>query len=195
MSDDPDHQQPLAHLLSRVALGDRAAFAQLYEATSHTLLGLAYGVLANRDRAEEVLQEAYVNVWHGAGSYNPALARPMTWLINIVRHKAIDARRSGRALRESTVELGDDHADTLPDADERRPDRLLADSLLRARIDTCMAELAAGPRQAIALAYYRGLVHSEIAAELATPLGTVKAWLRRGMERLRGCLEAAGVQS
>jgi RNA polymerase sigma factor (sigma-70 family) len=82
--------QELARLLGRVALRDQAAFRALYEATSAHLLGLAYGILQRRDHAEDVLQEAFMNVWNGADGYTPTLATPMTWLINIVRNKAID---------------------------------------------------------------------------------------------------------
>ncbi len=184
--------QELARLLGRVALHDQAAFAALYRATSAHLLGLAYGILNRRDRAEDVLQEAFMNVWHGAAGYSPALATPMTWLINIVRNKAIDKLRVGKAERNSTVAL-DDEAMALPDAAERQPQHLMQASLERAGVDGCMAQLGAAQRQAIALAYYKGLVHTEIAAALGAPLGTVKAWVRRGMDRLRVCLEQAGV--
>jgi RNA polymerase sigma-70 factor, ECF subfamily len=189
-----DGNPELARLLARVALRDAAAFRALYRATAAHLLGLAVGIVGRRDRAEDVLQEAFMNVWRGAAGYNPALATPMTWLINIVRNKAIDKLRAGQAERRSTVEL-DDEALALPDADERQPAQLLDRSLRKARVDDCMATLAAGPRQAIALAYYQGLVHTEIADALGAPLGTVKAWVRRGVDRLRGCLEAAGVSS
>ncbi len=182
----------LARLLARVALRDRGAFEQVYRLTCDHLLGLAYGILNRRDRAEDVLQEAFINVWHGAAGFNPALATPMTWLINIVRNKAIDKLRSGKSERAATVEL-DDEAMQLPDEDARQPQQLLEDSLMRVRIDACMAGLAAAQRQAIALAYYRGLVHTEIAEILNAPLGTVKAWVRRGVDKLKSCLETAGV--
>jgi RNA polymerase sigma-70 factor (ECF subfamily) len=176
--------QELAHLLGRVALRDQAAFRAL---------GLAYGILDHRrDRAEDVLQEAFMNVWNGAGGYNPAMATPMTWLINIVRNKAIDKLRVGKAERASTVPLVDE-AYSVADEAEREPQRLMQVSLERAKIDGCMAQLGASQRQAIALAYYKGLVHTEIALALDAPLGTVKAWVRRGMDRLRTCLEQAGV--
>jgi RNA polymerase sigma-70 factor, ECF subfamily len=184
--------QELARLLGRVALRDQAAFRALYQATSAHLLGLAYGILDRRDRAEDVLQEAFMNVWNGAGSYNPAMATPMTWLINIVRNKAIDKLRVGKAERASTVAL-DDEAYAIADEPEREPQRLMQASLERAQVDSCMAQLGASQRQAIALAYYKGLVHTEIASALDAPLGTVKAWVRRGMDRLRVCLEQAGV--
>ncbi len=101
MNNSPD----LAQLLARVALRDQAAFDQLYRATSAHLLGIAFRISNNRERAEELLQETFVNVWHNAGSYNAAIALPMTWLINITRNKAIDARRSGATERASTVAL------------------------------------------------------------------------------------------
>ena len=185
-------QDDLAHWLSRTALQDRAAFEQLYRATSAHLLGLAMGVLQRRDWAEDVLQEAFMNVWHGAAGYNRALASPMTWLINIVRNKAIDKLRSGKAAREATVEL-DDEALQLKADPAWQPDAQLDDSLQRAQVDRCMAVLDARQRQAIALAYYRGLVHTEIASALGAPLGSVKAWVRRGLDRLKGCLQAAGI--
>lgn len=182
----------LARLLARVAMHDRVAFEQVYRLTCDHLLGLAHGILNRRDRAEDVLQEAFINVWHGAAGFNPALATPMTWLINIVRNKAIDKLRSGKGERAATVEL-DDEAMQVADESSPSPQQMLESSLVRARIDACMAGLAATQRQAIALAYYRGLVHTEIAEILGAPLGTVKAWVRRGVDRLKDCLETAGV--
>jgi len=186
--------EELAQLLARVALRDRDAFADVYRRTSNHLLGIAYAVLHREDRAEDALQEAFINVWHGAANYNPAIAAPMTWLINIVRNKAIDRLRSGRSERDATVEL-DDSVNEIADDAAHQPQQLLDDSLARARIDACMAGLGATQRQAIALAYYRGLVHTEIAEALGAPLGTVKAWVRRGMDKLRECLQAAGVSA
>src|SRR5688500_16717747 len=95
--------EELARLLARVALRDAAAFGALYRATSAHLLGLAYTMLGRRDRAEDALQEAFINVWHGAAGYNATIATPMTWLINIVRNKAIDKLRVGKAERAATV--------------------------------------------------------------------------------------------
>ena len=190
----PDAVQDLAQLLARVALRDRVAFERLYRATCAHLLGVAFRILNSRDRAEEVLQEAFMNVWHSASGYKPGVAAPMTWLINIVRNKAIDKLRSGKTERASTVEL-DDEAMAVPADAASQPQQLFDDSVRRLRIDACMAELGATQRQAIALAYYKGLVHTEIAEALNAPLGTVKAWVRRGMDKLKGCLEAAGIQA
>lgn len=184
----------LAQLLARVALRDRAAFEQVYRATSAHLLGVAFRVLNQRERAEDVLQEAFMNVWNGAGGYKPALASPMTWLINVVRNKAIDALRSGKAERASTDTLDDEALQIAADASQQ-PQALLDDSLVRLKIDGCMAQLGAQQRQALALAYYRGMVHTEIADALHAPLGTAKAWVRRGLDKLEACLRSAGVAS
>ncbi len=184
----------LAALLARVALRDRAAFEQVYRATCAHLLGIAFRVLKQREQAEEVLQESFMNVWHGAAGYRPTVASPMTWLINIVRNKAIDALRSGKTERGSTFAL-DDEALQIAADEKQQPPQLLNDSLTRLKIDGCMAGLGAQQRQALALAYYSGMVHTEIADALNAPLGTAKAWVRRGLDKLKGCLEAAGVQS
>lgn len=192
MTAEASASHDLPTLLARVALHDRAAFERLYGATCAHLLSVAFRILNNRDRAEEVLQEAFMNVWHSAASYNPVVAAPMTWLINIVRNKAIDTLRAGRTERASTVTL-DDEALAVASDDLQQPQQLLADSLAKARIDGCMGTLTASQRQALALAYYRGMVHTEIATSLNAPLGTAKAWVRRGLDKLKECLESRGV--
>lgn len=184
--------EDLARMLARVALHDRVAFEQLYRATCSHLLSVAFRISGQQERAEEVLQEAYMNVWHNAAGFNASVATPMTWLINIVRNKAIDQLRSGKTERATTGALDDEAMNLAGDA-SFEPQRLLEDNLVKLRIDGCMAGLGASQRQALALAYYRGMVHTEIAESLGAPLGTVKAWVRRGLDKLKGCLEAAGV--
>jgi len=184
----------LSALMARVALQDRAAFERVYRATNAHLLGIAFRILNNRERAEEVLQEAFVNVWHGARGYNPGVATPMTWLINIVRNKSIDTLRSGASERRSTGALDDEAFDVQGDP-ELEPQQLLDASLQRAHIDACMAALNPQQRQALALAYYKGLVHSEIAQQMGAPLGTAKAWVRRGLDKLKDCLSGRGITS
>jgi len=181
-------------LLARVALQDRAAFEQVYRATCAHLLGIAFRILNQRERAEEVLQEAFMSVWHNAGGFRASVASPMTWLINIVRNKAIDTLRSGKTERGITVALDDDALQVVHD-EGQQPEHLLNESLTRLKIDACMADLVGQERQALALAYYRGMVHTEIAQMLNAPLGTAKAWVRRGLEKLRRCLESVGVHS
>lgn len=187
MPADPAHLQAL---LSRTALGDRAAFRQLYEATAPSLLGVALRILNRRDRAEDVLQEAFVNVWHKAGSYEAAASQPMTWLTAIVRNRALDLLRGeGRHAAESLD--GEEHGGW--DVEDDRPDPLglleqAGDAL---RIRGCLDAIEGPQKQCLALAYYHGLSHSEVAAHLAAPIGSVKVWLRRGIEKLKRCLEGA----
>jgi len=185
--------EDLAALVARVALGDRAAFERVYRATCAHLLGVAFRILNSRERAEEVLQEAFMNVWHGAGGFDASVAGPMTWLINIVRNRAIDALRSGKTERASALALDEEAMDVAADATQQ-PQALLERSLEALRITRCMGELGASQRQALALAYYRGMVHTEIAQALGAPLGTAKAWVRRGLDKLKDCLEAAGLR-
>jgi RNA polymerase sigma-70 factor, ECF subfamily len=182
----------LPELIARVVLRDRAAFERLYAATCAHLFSVAFRILRNENRADEVLQEAYVNIWQNAAGYRAGTATPMTWMINVVRNKSIDLLRSRKTEAAATTPLDDDAMGVPADA-AGEPDALLAGSFVKGRIDACMQQLAAAPRQALALAYYRGMVHTEIAAALDVPLGTAKGWVRRGLEQLRHCLEAAGV--
>ena len=184
--------QDLPQLMARVALRDRAAFELLYRLTSSHLFSVSLRMLRNEQRAEENLQEAYVSIWHHAQSYRPEAGTPMTWMINIVRNKAIDLLRSRRNEDEHAVEL-DEEALAVPADAAGEPLQLLEQNLADARIGACMQALSAQQRQALALAYYRGMVHTEIAEALQAPLGTIKAWVRRGLDRLKACLEAGGV--
>ena len=134
-----------------------------------------------------------MNVWHSAGGFDASVAGPMTWLINIVRNKAIDALRSGKTERASTLAL-DEESMAVAANEMQQPHALLERSLTALRIRDCMGDLGAPQRQALALAYYRGMVHTEIAEALGAPLGTVKTWVRRGLDRLKDCLEGAGLR-
>lgn len=184
----------LREQLARVALGDRAALRRVYDATSAHLFGVALRILNRRDLAEDVLQEAFVNVWHHAGSYQAQQGQPMTWLISIVRNKALDHLRAGQ--RHAADSLDEDESEDAPQrqlADDRpNPAELLLQAADALSIRGCLEGLDPSPRQCLALAYYHGLSHSEVAAHLAAPLGSVKAWVRRGLERLKTCLEKQG---
>jgi RNA polymerase sigma-70 factor (ECF subfamily) len=189
MADSRSLQQDLA----RVALGDRAAFQRVYQATSAHLFGVAVRILNRRDLAEDALQEAFVNVWHNAGSYQAAASLPMTWLIAIVRNKALDYLRTGQ--RHAAQSLDEPDADgNVPEIADERPDpmHMLLQAADGLRIRGCLETLDASHRQSLALAYYHGMSHSEVADHMRAPLGSVKAWVRRGLERLKKCLESAG---
>ncbi|HSV18836.1 MAG TPA: sigma-70 family RNA polymerase sigma factor [Casimicrobiaceae bacterium] len=179
----------LQGLLSRVALGDRAAFRTLYDATAASLFGVAIRIVNRRDRAEDVLQDAFVNVWHRAGTYSAAASQPMTWLTAIVRNRALDVLRAD-TLRV-TESLNDEETGETDEPSDDRPDPLglfeqAADAL---SIRDCLDQIRGPQRQCLALAYYHGLSHSEVAAQIASPIGSVKVWIRRGLDRLKRCLD------
>jgi len=172
-------------LLARTALRDQSAYEALYRATAAKLFGLALRILRKRELAEDCLQDAFVSIWYRAGDYRVERAQPFTWMAAIVRNRALDMLRASPDAREiAGDELLDDwaveHSDPLQHvsaSDEAR-------ALLR-----CLEGLPAKHRQAIALAYFRGLAHGELAKTLAEPLGTVKTWIRKGLMQLRRCLE------
>ena len=180
----------LAQLLARTALRDRAAFERLYEATCARLFAVVLRIQRDRGVAEELLQDVYVTVWNSAGGFDAARAQPLTWLTAIARHRAIDSLRRA-AVRPASP--GDDHdADALAN-DLPGPAELLQRAVDRRLLGDCLEQLSAPQRQSIALAFFDGLSHSEIARHLREPLGTVKAWLRRSLLSLRGCLDGQSV--
>jgi RNA polymerase sigma-70 factor (ECF subfamily) len=182
---DPDGGAAyLVELLQRVAAGDRAAFAELYDRTSPQLFGVALRILRQKERAEDVLQECFVAVWQRAGDYDPAKGAAMTWLMTILRHRAIDAVRRGTRRPEHQAEP-EDALLALAAGPADSADR---GSALRALQD-CLGELGAAQRNAILMIYAYGLTQEELAARTATPLGTVKSWIRRSLERLKKCLD------
>lgn len=178
---DNSSPDPLAGLLARCALGDRAAFARLYQAASAKLFGVAIRILRD-NRAEEVLQDAFVKIWHRAGDYRPDKGSAMTWMASIVRNRALDV------LRRPDIEdrLEDDvHESDAPGPLEQALQSADARALLR-----CLERLDARAREAVTLAFFHGLAHAELAKRLKQPLGTVKSWIRRSLQTLRGCLES-----
>jgi len=188
----PERNVRLAALLARVALGDQAAFAELDALTSSHLYGVAVRILKDGALAEKVLQEAFVSVWHHAGSYDAAKSQPSTWLAAVIRNRCLDLIRR-RELDTVTMTTDDDEGREfdLPSGDPTPVEMLLAGADARAVRD-CVDALDAGPKQAIALAFYQGLSHAELADHLRQPLGTVKSWVRRALERLKGCLDRVG---
>jgi RNA polymerase sigma-70 factor, ECF subfamily len=186
--DEPS--QRLAQILARVAGRDRQAFRTLYDLTSDRLYGVAISLLHDRARAEEVLQDAYVRIWQRATQFDAAVARPMTWLITIVRNRAIDLLRAERQERASTVAWSDEHGDRIA-ALAPPPEQQLQRALEAAQIDRSLRALPRQQRHALALVLYRGMTHSEVASAARVPLGTAKAWVRRGLASLQRCIDAA----
>jgi RNA polymerase sigma-70 factor (ECF subfamily) len=186
--------QELVALLSRTALGDRAAFATLYQRTSAHLLGVVVRINSDRAQAEDVLQEVYVKVWNAAGSFNAGLAQPMTWLTSIARNRAIDSlrRRQTEAVWVTTRHAADDEQEDMLDhlaSDDPGPLDLLGQAASARAVKVCLQSLNGEQQQSIALAFYQGLSHAEVAAHMKQPLGSVKSWVRRGLLALRACLE------
>ena len=195
MNNHSSNHNDLSTLMSRVAMRDQVAFKQLYDATVRCLLAIVERMLRDRAWAEDVVQEVYVSVWNAAPNYSAMRALPMTWLMTIARNKAMDALRSNKSERKHIVrpsamtdEDGDDFASDV--ADERRgPLETLVQGAEATGIRKCMQGLDGSQRQAISLAFYGGLTHPELAAHMQLPLGTVKAWVRRGLDQLKRCLE------
>ena len=191
-----DRSHELAALLSRVGLGDRAAFATLYKQTAAHLMGVVVRINHDRAQAEDVLQEVYVNVWRAAGRFDAAMSQPMTWLTSVARNRAIDSLRRHQTEPQTvstTLGTDDDPDDMLQyqASDAPGPLELLARAGEAHALTACLGELSGEQQQSLALAFYQGLSHAEVAAHLRQPLGTVKSWLRRGLQALKACLERA----
>ena len=172
----------LSDLLARCALGDRAAFARLYEQSSAKLFGVAVRILRD-SRAEEVLQEAYVKIWYRAGDYRPDKGSAMTWMASIVRNRALDILR--RPDVESALDDEERWESDMPGPLDQVMQSADARALMR-----CLEQLESTQRQAVTLAFFHGLAHADLARHMKQPLGTIKSWIRRSLQRLRGCLEA-----
>jgi RNA polymerase sigma-70 factor (ECF subfamily) len=175
----------LAELLSQSALKNQNAFNTLYQLTSAKLYGVALRILRRQDWAEEVLQECYVNIWNHAGDYALAKSAPLTWMTSIVRNRCLDWLR--RPHTEATGEEYEVAVDAWQDDSPGPLDQLTAASDAQA-LARCLEQLEAKQRQSIMLAFFNGLSHSELASHMKQPLGTVKTWVRRGLERLKVCL-------
>ena len=188
MSNDENQSEQLRIWLAAVAVRDAAAFRSLYEATAHKLFSFALRILARRELAEDVLQESFVKIWHSAATYRPGLAAPMTWMSTIVRNRAFDAlRRLDEPVEIDTDAFDVALADALDRGERTPPDAMQSHQQAQA-LAHCLARLECLHRQAIALAFYHDLSHREVADRMALPIGTVKAWIRRGLEQLQICL-------
>ena len=165
-----------------------AALRELYDLTSSRLYGVALRVVSNREWAEDVLQEAYLNIWRIAGNYREALSPPMAWMGVIVRSRALDfLRRRASERADSALELDGLIAETVAGDAPDPLESSLASEHARA-LHQCLRQLEARQREVLSLAYLRDLSHNELAEQLKLPLGTVKTWIRRGLEQLRGCM-------
>lgn len=169
--------------LEACARGERFALRALYEQESPRLLGVALRIVRDRDLAQDVLHDAFLLVWKRAGTYQRALGSARGWLYTVLRHRALDElRRHGRetAVGDELESMSDLYtmknvAEAVPPADTEALDR-------------CMAALDDHKRACILHAFVDGYTHEQIARHLATPVGTVKSWIRRGLHSLKACL-------
>ncbi|MGA9852629.1 MAG: sigma-70 family RNA polymerase sigma factor [Gammaproteobacteria bacterium] len=181
----------LVDLLHACAHGRQPAFQKLYQLTSAQLFAILVRILKRRDLAEEALQDAFISVWRNASSYTAQKGTPMTWLVSICRYRALDMlRRERREVHLDPTDETDDDAELSGFADEPQSNDLISHAEARA-LKRCLDELNEGQRNSLKLAYFDGCSHEEIANSLHAPLGTVKSWVRRGLQGLKQCLEAA----
>ncbi len=172
-------------LISRIAGGDQGALATLYDTTNRLVYGLILRVLGDTSTAEEVLLDVYTQVWRQAASYDTQRGTPLAWLTTIARSRAIDRLRSGwqdQQRKESLDALGDTPAGAAS------PEEMTVAAERQRFVRAALESLSPEQREVIELAYYSGLSHSEIAARLNQPLGTVKTRTRLGMIKLREAL-------
>jgi RNA polymerase sigma-70 factor (ECF subfamily) len=181
---EPEH---LIQLLAAVSGGDQRAFAELYAATSSHLFGLLLRILRRRDWAEEALQDSFLKIWQKAETYAPEKGAPLTWLMTVARYRALDLLRMKRPEVEMPEE-GDTPPMLLADLAESPEDRAVETEGID-RLQGCMGTLQDEQKKCVLLAYYEGYTHQELAQSMQAPLGTVKSWVRRGLARLRECLE------
>lgn len=170
-------------LLRRVATGDRQALAQIFDAESGRLVAIAQRIVRRRDLAEEVVQETFIAVWRKAAQFDATRAAARAWLTTMTRNRALNLLRD-----DARVDYHDE-AD-LALLGDRQADALSAFDALGARdaLRNCLERLDEPKRRAILLCYVIGLNHGEAAATMNAPLGTVKAWIRRGVISLQECL-------
>jgi RNA polymerase sigma-70 factor (ECF subfamily) len=166
------------------ARGERFALRALYEREGRWLLGVAMRIVRERERAEDVLQEAFLQVWQSAGTYQPALGSARGWLYTVVRHRALrEVRRDGRSLAVDPTDLAalSDQQQSEAHGDDDR-------GLDTERLEHCLEGLEAARRACVMHAFVDGYTHDQIAERLQTPLGTVKSWIRRSLASLKECM-------
>ncbi len=186
MSAQPDDL--LMDLIDRVARRDEAALKALYDLTSSKLYGLSMRVVGKAEWAEDALQETFLQIWRSAGDYRASLSPPMAWLGLIVRSRSLDYLRRRSAERTHlTDEIDDAMSDTLEGDSPNPMDTTLASQQAWA-LHQCLGQLENRQREVVCLAYLRDLSHGELAEQLSLPLGTVKTWIRRGLDQLRTCM-------
>lgn len=174
----------ISGLIARIALRDRAAFADLYGRTSAKLFGVCLRILRDRSEAEEALQEVYVKVWQRADRYVQSGFSPISWLVAVARNHCLDILRARKPQGED-IETALEVAEPGPS-----PEQSAVVRSERSRIDACLGTLEADRADAVRGAYLDGYSYEELAARFSVPLNTMRTWLRRSLMKLRECLSA-----
>lgn len=172
-------------LLLRCASRDKQAFNELYTAFSPKIYSLLVRILRQESIAEEVLQESFLKVWNSAASYSPAKGKAFTWVATISRNKALDKLRSFKS-RPKETEVTYEGLEFV--SEDSQPDNSSEQFEEMARLENCLGELKHEQKECVLNAYYYGYTHQELSKKMDKPLGTVKAWIRRGLETLRDCM-------
>ncbi|MEQ8412452.1 MAG: sigma-70 family RNA polymerase sigma factor [Erythrobacter sp.] len=178
-------REKLRAAMVRLAEGDSAALEEIYASTRVKLYGICLRILGDRKEAEDALQDVYVNLWQRADRYDPDRASPISWLATFARNRAVDRLRTGK-VRGGAVAV--EEAAPLPD-ETPLADDLLIDAERAARVHTCLETLDENAAEQIRAAFFEGFTYAELAERADVPLGTMKSWIRRGLIRLRDCLE------
>ena len=172
-------------LLTLVQRRHEPALGAIYDRYGRVIYTIALRITGSRETAEEVVQDVFQNIWQAAGTFQPGIAQPSSWIFGIARHRAIDATRSKRERARTREQNLDDAAPFVAPVDLERD---VTQSLMRDAIRQALAELPSNQRQAVEMAYYGDLTRAESADRLGEPLGTVKTRLRLGLAKLRDLL-------
>ncbi|NMH60052.1 sigma-70 family RNA polymerase sigma factor [Alteromonas ponticola] len=170
----------LLALLQDTAIGDRASFARLYQQTSPNIYAVCLKLLQRRELAEEAMQDTFIRVWHNAADYQSGRGTVLAWMTTIARYRSLDMIRRKNIRKEQGLLDKDVIEGAQPVAD--------SDNELSERLEHCMNALTDEQRQAIQLVYFNGLSHNEAVTHIRSPLGTIKSWIRRGLQSLKQCL-------
>lgn len=169
-------------MLVLAAAGDRAAFRALYAQAGPKLYAICLRMMRTRDQADDVFQEAFVKVWERSWQFDPAKGEAMAWLATVTRHCALDRLRRAPKNHAGIDETVANEIDA--EAAFRQPDPMMT-----RRLHHCLGQLRAEHRNAVVLAYVHGFTHEELAERMGVPLGTVKSWVKRGLEQLKDCMD------
>ncbi|MFF8413969.1 ECF RNA polymerase sigma factor SigK [Streptomyces omiyaensis] len=180
----PPPSPVLADVMREVGQGDQQAFSTLYDALAPMVFGLVVRVLRDRAQSEEVAQEVMIDLWRQAARYRPEAGSVRTWAATVAHRRAVDRVRSAQAATDREhAQAAREHTTAYDEVAEQVETRLESEQVRR-----CLRGLTELQRQAVTLAYYRGLTYREVAETLHTPLPTIKTRMRDGLVRLRDCM-------